>query len=96
MNYLDKTNVYTFYDDIVTAIIQYNGSKEVGQSVSLTKEEILEIMDKIKSIEREISNLRVKIRRENNFNEKVELNIKIKGLQNEIEKLQGELKDDGI
>ena len=92
---LDKTNVYTFYDDIVTAIIQYNGSKEVGQSVALSKEEIQEIMDKIKSIEREISNLRVKIRKENNFSEKVELNIKIKGLQDEIEKLQGVLKHDG-
>lgn len=93
---LDKTNVYTFYDDIVTAIIQYNGSKEVGQSVTLTKEEIQEIMDKIKSLEREISNLKIKIRRENNFNEKVELNVKINGLLNEIKKLQGELKNDGV
>ena len=92
VNNLDKTNVYTFYDSIVTAIIQYNGSKEIGQSVDLSKEQIQEIMDKIKSIEREISNLRVKIRRENNFSDKLELNVKIKGLQNEIEKLQGELK----
>lgn len=93
---LDKTNVYTFYDDIVTAIIQYNGSKEVGQSVSLNKEEIQQIMDKIKSIEREISNLKIKIRRANNFNEKVELNIKINGLQEEIKNLQGELKHERI
>lgn len=93
---LDKTNVYTFYDDIVTAIIQYNGAKEVGQSVTLSKEEIQEIMDKIKSLEREISNIKIKIRRANNFNEKVELNVKIKGLQEEIKGLQEELKHGGI
>ena len=53
-------------------------------------------MDKIKSIEREISNLKIKIRRANNFNEKVELNIKINGLQEEIKNLQGELKHERI
>ena len=42
---LDKTNVFTFYDDIVTAIIQYNGSKEVGQEVTLNSDEIQKIMD---------------------------------------------------
>lgn len=89
---LDKTNVFTFYDDIVTAIIQYNGSKEVGQEVTLSSEEIQKIMDEIKLIEREIVDLRVKIRRADNFSERVELNIKIKELQMEIEVLQEKLK----
>lgn len=89
---LDKTNVFTFYDSMVTAIIQYNGSKEVGQEVTLSSEEIQKIMDEIKVLEREIADLRVKIRREDNFSEKVELNIKIKELQMEIELLQEELK----
>lgn len=89
---LDKTNVFTFYDDIVTAIIQYNGSKEVGQEVTLSSDEIQKIMDEIKLIEREIVDLRVKIRRADNFSERVELNIKIKELQMEIEVLQEKLK----
>lgn len=85
---LDKTNVYTFYDNIVTAIIQYNGSCEVGQEVTLSSEEIQEIMDEIKVLERKIADLKVKIRRSDNFSEEVELNIKIKELQMEIELLQ--------
>ena len=89
---LDKTNVYTFYDDIVTAIIQHISSKEVGRKVTIGSDEILEIMDKIKEIRREIADLKVLLRRLDNFSEQVELNIKIKELENEIELLHEELK----
>ena len=89
---LDKTNVFTFYDDIVTAIIQYNGSKEVGQEVTLNSDEIQKIMDDIKVLERKIADLRVAIRREDNFNKKMDYNIQIKELQMEIKLLQEELK----
>lgn len=89
---LDKTNVYTFYDDIVTAIIQYNGSKEAGQEVILNSDEIQKIMGDIKVLEREIADLRVRIRREDNFNKKLEYNMQIKELQLEIGLLQEELK----
>ena len=89
---LDKTNVFTFYDDIVTAIIQYNGSKEVGQEVTLNSDEIQKIMDDIKVLERKIADLRVAIRREANFNKKMDYNIQIKELQMEIKLLQEELK----
>ena len=89
---LDKTNVFTFYDDIVTAIIQYNGSKEVGQEVTLNSDEIQKIMDEIKMLERKIAEIRVAIRREDNFNKKMDYNIQIKELQMEIKLLQEELK----
>lgn len=89
---LDKTNVFTFYDDIVTAIIQYNGSKEVGQEVTISSDKIQEIMDKISVLEREIADLRVKIRRADNFSERVEYNIQIKDLQMEIRLLQDQLR----
>ena len=89
---LDKTNVFTFYDDIVTAIIQYNGSKEVGQEVTLSSDEIQKIMDDIKVLERKIAEIRVAIRREDNFNKKMDYNIQIKELQMEIKLLQEELK----
>ena len=89
---LDKTNVFTFYDDIVTAIIQYNGSKEVGQKVTLSSDEIQKIMDDIKMLERKIAEIRVAIRREDNFNKKMDYNIQIKELQMEIKLLQEELK----
>ena len=89
---LDKTNVFTFYDDMVTAIIQYNGSKEVGQEVTLNSDEIQKIMDDIKVLERKIAEIRVAIRREDNFNKKMDYNIQIKELQMEIKLLQEELK----
>ena len=89
---LDKTNVYTFYDDIVTAIIQYNGSKEAGKKVTLGSDKIQEIMDEIKVLERKIADLRVKIRRADNFSDRVDYNIQIKDLQMEIKLLQEELK----
>lgn len=89
---LDKTNVFTFYDDMVTAIIQYNGSKEVGQEVTLSSDEIQKIMDDIKVLERKIAEIRVAIRREDNFNKKMDYNIQIKELQMEIKLLQEELK----
>lgn len=89
---LDKTNVFTFYDDMVTAIIQYNGSKEVGQEVTISSDKIQEIMDKISVLEREIADLRVKIRRADNFSERVEYNIQIKDLQMEIRLLQDQLR----
>ena len=85
-------NVFTFYDDIVTAIIQYNGSKEVGQEVTLSSDEIQKIMDDIKVLERKIAEIRVAIRREDNFNKKMDYNIQIKELQMEIKLLQEELK----
>ena len=89
INNLDKT---TFYDDMVTAIIQYNGSKEVGQEVTLSSDEIQKIMDEIKLLERQIADLRVKIRRADSFNERLEYNIEINQLQTEIKLLQEDLK----
>ena len=91
---LDKTNVFTFYDDMVTAIIQYNGSKEAGKNVNLSAEEIQEIMDKIHKFEREIADLKVKIRREDSFNKQMEYNIEINKLKMEIKILQEELKNE--
>lgn len=88
---LDFTNIYTFYDDIVTAIIQFKGSKEIGQTVDLDSNEIQEIMDKIKGIDREIADLRVKIKREPNFRDQMDLQLKIRNLQMNKKILQDNL-----
>ena len=82
----------TYYDDMVPSIIQYNGSKEVGQEVTLSSDEIQKIMDEIKLLERQIADLRVKIRRADSFNERLEYNIEINQLQTEIKLLQEDLK----
>lgn len=88
---LDFTNIYTFYDDIVTAVIQFKGSKEIGQTVDLDSNKIQEIMDKIKGIDREIADLRVKIKREPNFRDQMDLQLKIRNLQMDKKLLQDNL-----
>lgn len=84
-------NIYTFYDDIISAILKYNGSKEVGVEVNAESDEILEIMAQIEEIEKEIDKLRREIKKVSNFNEKVDINVQIHGLKEEKSKLQEKL-----
>lgn len=48
----------------------------------------IELLEKIKTIENEIINLRNNIKKETNMGSKVELNVKIKRLEKEIEKMK--------
>lgn len=84
-------NIYTFYDDIISAILKYNGSKEVGVEVNAESDEILEIMAQIEEIEKEIEKLRRDIKKVSNFNEKMDINIQIHGLKEDKSKLQEKL-----
>ena len=84
-------NIYTFYDDIISAILKYNGSKEVGVEVNAESDEILEIMAQIEEIEKEIEKLRREIKKVSNFNEKMDINIQIHGLKEDKSKLQEKL-----
>lgn len=88
---LNFKNIYSFYDDVISAILKYNGSKEVGLEVIGESDEILKIMNKIKEIENEIDKLKREIKKVSNFNQKVEVNIKIHGLKEEKSKLQEKL-----
>lgn len=88
---LDYSNFYNFYDSIIQNIIKYNGSKSVGREINLSVEEIKRINDKIASLESEIKTKKAVIKKETQFNRKVELNIEIKGLECEIDKLKENL-----
>lgn len=88
---LNFNNVYSFYDDIISAILKYNGSKEVGMEVNAKSDEILEIMVQIEKIEKEIGKLKKKIKKECNFSEKLNINSQINGLNDEKSKLQEKL-----
>lgn len=88
---LDYSNFYKFYDSIIQKIIKYNGSKSVGREVNLSVDEIKRINDKIASLESEIITKRAAIKKETQFNRQVELNIEIKGLECEIDKLKEQL-----
>lgn len=85
---LNYSNFYKFYDSIVQKIIKYNGSKSVGCDINLSVEEIKRINDEITSLENEIKTKKAAIKKETQFNRKVELNIEVKGLECEIDKLK--------
>ena len=91
LNNLDYSNFYKFYDSIIQNIIKYNGSKSVGHEVNLSVGEIKRINDEIASLESEIKTKKAAIKKETQFNRKVELNIEIKGLECEIDKLKENL-----
>jgi hypothetical protein len=88
---LNKQNIYTLYTDIVNKIIQYNGSRYAGEELSIPVEKIKEINNQIISLNRKIEIIKYEIKKETQFNKKLEMNMKIKDMKNEIEKLEKEL-----
>lgn len=91
---LTTNSLLTVYNDIINRIESFNISKIKGnfeiKSISDTAEDV-EILEKISELENEISLLRNKIRKEVNMGAKVELNVKIKRIQKNIENLKSNL-----
>src|SRR5699024_3369167 len=81
---LKKNNFFTFYNDYIQAIIKFNlVSRNIKQTEN--KEATLQ---KIERIEVEITTLKGKLKRENHFNKKMELNMKIKSLEKELKQME--------
>ncbi len=83
------TNFYTLYSDIVDAISIYNLSAIMPTDDTITGAEARELSVKIEDIEQRIANLRSKLKKESQFNCKMELNIEIKRLEQSKNKLLG-------
>lgn len=75
------TNFYTLYSDIVDAISIYNLSAIMPTDDTVTGAKARELSAKIEDIEQRIANLRSKLKKESQFNRKMELNIEIKRLE---------------
>ncbi|WP_040682581.1 DUF4391 domain-containing protein [Methanobrevibacter boviskoreani] len=88
---LSFKNTYTFYDDIINAIIIYNGKINAGKDVSVSIERVNEINKEITKLNNEITDLKYKIKKESQFNKKVDLNMKINLLDDKVIKLKSEL-----
>src|SRR5699024_3122631 len=87
INYLDlrKNDFFTFYNDYIQAINKINlASRKIKQIEN--KEATLQ---KIEMLEDEITMLKGKLKRENHFNKKMELNMKIKSLEKELKQMEG-------
>ena len=83
------THLYTLYSDIVDAISIYNLSVIIPTDDTITGAEARELSAKIEDIEQRIANLRSKLKKETQFNRKMELNIEIKRLEQSKNKLLG-------
>ena len=83
------TNIYTLYSDIVDVISIYNLSVIMPTDDTITGAEARELSAKIEDIEQKIASLRSKLKRESQFNRKMELNIEIKKLEQRKNELLG-------
>lgn len=83
------TNFYALYSDIVDAISIYNLSAIMATDDNITGAKARELSTQIEDIEQEIIRLRSKLKRETQFNRKMELNIEIKRLEQNKNKLLG-------
>ncbi|HFU4371687.1 TPA: DUF4391 domain-containing protein [Streptococcus suis] len=83
------TNFFVLYSDIVDTISIYNLSTIIPTDDNISGAEARELSAQIKVIEQEITSLRAKLKKESQFNLKMELNIEIKRLEQNKNKLLG-------
>lgn len=82
-------NFYALYSDIVDTISIYNLSAIMPTDDNITGAEARELSAQIENIEQEITSLRARLKKENQFNRRMELNIEIKKLERNKNKLLG-------
>ncbi len=88
---LSFENFYRFYQDIVDRIVAYEASALSGEfSLSRTPQR-KQTLDRIKAFQEEIDRLKNQIKKETQFNTRVDLNISIKKLSDQIDQLKQEL-----
>lgn len=91
-NNLDRTDFYSFYNSYFEAIVQHDGAIMAGGTVNLSVGEIKKIYDEISILDSKIKEVEKEISQEDNFNAKMDLNIKTHEFKQEKEKLINELK----
>jgi hypothetical protein len=75
------TNYYTLYCDIVDTISIYNASNLIKAGTQITGEQARKLTDMVEQLEQQIESLRAKLKKETQFNRRVEMNIEIKRLK---------------
>jgi len=83
------TNFFTLYSDIVDAISIYKVSDVIDYNASITGAEARALSTQIEEIDGQITSLRARLKKESQFNRKMELNIEIKRLEQNKNKLLG-------
>lgn len=85
---LSYTHFYRFYMDIVEQVNRYNASLLTEHYVKeIDSEEVKALYYQVELYDTEISVLKSKLKKESQFNKKVEINVKIKRIQQRREEL---------
>lgn len=82
-------NFFTFYTDIVDTISIHNLSIIMPTEDKISGEKARKILAQIESIVQEITKLRATLKKRNQFNRRVELNMEMKKLEQSKDKLLG-------
>ncbi|KAF5058139.1 hypothetical protein DSECCO2_349570 [anaerobic digester metagenome] len=88
---LSFTNFYTFYKDIVDALIKYNASKLIGEPVAEDADDVKSVYDDLTSLDTEIEAIKSRMGKETQFNRRLEMNIKVKELEDQKKELTDKL-----
>ena len=78
---LNQSNCFALYSDIVDAISKYNAKLITGENTEISGEEARELVSKIANIDQRIAALRVALKKETQFNRRMEMNIEIKKIE---------------
>ena len=99
ISHLSSRNLYKLYQDLIGQITRFNASLLTEEYIEdMNTEAVKEQYDAITAINQQIEGLRGKIKKESQFNKRLELNVQIKRLEQQkvqmIKELQGGSKDE--
>ncbi len=84
------TNLLAFYESYIDKLISYNASIYSGNF--LISKDTKQILENIQKIEAQIIEIKNKMKKETNFNEKVNMNMELKILNDKLKDLKEDLK----
>ena len=84
------TNLLAFYESFMDKLISYNASIYSG-TLTVSKDTKM-ILENIQKTEAQIIDIKNKIKKETNFNEKVNMNMELKKLNDKLKSLKEDLK----
>ena len=93
-NNLDKTNLELLYKSYIQAVVQFQAANITGSYQKRTNkrtDEDMQNLEAIELLERDITSLTSQIKKENQLNEKVQLNIKIQEKRKKIQSIKDTL-----
>lgn len=99
MRNLSSRNLYKLYQDLVGQIMRFNASLLTEYYIEETPIETIKAQyDAITVLDKQIESLKIKIKKESQFNKRLEINVQIKRLEQQkvqmIETLEGGKKDE--